>query len=112
MKEESSTLSDALRYYKNPALDMARPIYVVYENMPAADAGGPKKQFFTTIFLELKNNHALFEGSNNQLFPVYSVGVIASGLLKVLGCVIVHSVLHDGPDFLHHVSTSTIVLDL
>ncbi len=99
VKEESSTLSDALRYYKHPALDMARPIYIVYEDMPAADAGGPKKQFFTDIFLELKNNHALFEGSNNQLFPVYSAGVIGSGLLKVLGRVIVHSVLQDGPGF-------------
>lgn len=99
MTDKESVLSDAICYYKKPTLDMRRPVYVVYRDMPAVDAGGPKRQFFTEIILGLKDKHALFEGSNNQLFPVYSTGIISSNLLKVLGRAIVHSVLHEGPGF-------------
>lgn len=106
-----SVISDA---GKKPTLDMTRP-YVVYDDMPAVDVGGPKRQFFTATSMDLKDNHALFEGSDNQLFPVYSTGVIASGLLKVLGQVIVHSILQEGPGFpfldpciYHYICTSSV----
>lgn len=96
---DSTSLSSAFSYYKKNNLDMSRPIFVVYENMPAIDAGGPRRQLFSDIIIDLRDKHALFEGPINSRYPVYSTGVVASGLLKVLGRVVVHSILHEGLGF-------------
>ena len=97
LRNMENVASDAFAYYKKA--DMDRPIYIVYEDMPAVDAGGPKRQFFTDVLTDLRDNHALFEGPKNKLMPVYSTGTFAAGLFKVLGKVIVHSILQEGPGF-------------
>ena len=50
------------------------------------------------VLLKLRDSFSLFEGSNNRLLPCYTPA-ITSGLLQVLGCIVVHSVLQDGPGF-------------
>lgn len=94
-----SAVSCAVAYYKRPHIDMQRPVSVTYSGTPAVDAGGPKRQFFTDVLHSLKSSYNLFEGSGNRLLPVYSASVVSSGLFKVLGQVIVHSVLQEGPGF-------------
>ena len=37
----------AISYYKKPTVDMSRPPKVVFSDMPAVDAGGPSRQFFS-----------------------------------------------------------------
>ena len=92
-------IETAVRYYKQPSLHLTHPLSIQYSGAAAIDAGGPRRQFFTNVLKALKSHYSLFEGSDNQLVPVYSASVLASGLLKVLGQVIVHSCLQEGPGF-------------
>ena len=97
--ESSSVVSSAIKYYKRSTVDMRRPLSLSFRGTPTIDAGGPKRQFFTDTLNALKDEYNLFEGSEDRLLPVYSTSVLASGLLKVIGQVIVHSVLFKGPAF-------------
>ncbi len=62
---------------------MKRPVSIKFSGTPSIDAGGPKRQFYTDAL------RALREGTANCLVPT---SVLASGLFKVLGQVIVHSI--------------------
>ena len=97
--DSEDVVTAALMYYKKPSLDMTRPIHIVYKGSTAIDAGGLKRQFFCDVLLRLRDSFSLFEGSNNRLLPCYTPSAITSGLLRVLGCIVVHSVLQDGPGF-------------
>lgn len=97
--QESDAIAAALLYYKQPSLDMKRPVFVVYKDSPAVDAGGPSRQFFGDVLTQLRTSYGLFEGQDNRVLPCYTPSVIASGLLCILGRAIVHSILHGGPGF-------------
>ena len=95
---QESILSDGVAYYKKPSLDMTCPIMLKYKDMPAMDAGGPGRQFFCDLLKEMKEL-SILEGPPTRLYPVYSSAVQASEMLRILGRVIVHSLLHEGPGF-------------
>ena len=96
---QDSILSDAVAYYKKPSLNMSSPIMVKYRDMPAMDAGGPSRQFYCDILSRMKDNLNILEGPPTRLIPVYSSAVLASDMLKILGRIIVHSLLQEGPGF-------------
>ena len=65
------------------------------------DIGGIRKQMFTTTYMEFaENKHIkLFEGETNNLRPINGSFVRHSGLFKVLGTMIAHSIALDGIGF-------------
>ena len=65
------------------------------------DIGGIRKQMFTTTYMEFaENKHIkLFEGEINNLRPVNGSFARHSGLFKVLGTMIAHSIALDGIGF-------------
>lgn len=93
--------ADTVGYYKSPCLKLDKPIRVVVDDSPAIDTGGVRRQVFSDVFeLFADNKHAkLFEGPPNFLRPVCSAESRSSGLLKVLGTMIAHSIAQDGQGF-------------
>ena len=60
------------------------------------DTGGVTRHFFSQLLQVL--SEMFFHGSCYGS-PVYSADIVASGLMKYIGTVIVHSTLHGGPGF-------------
>ena len=87
--------------YKTPGLDMNNPIRVVLDGVPAVDQGGVRRGIFTDVFISFTENERvhLFEGMPNYLRPLYSAEAQSSGLFKVLGQMIAHSIAMDGIGF-------------
>ena len=69
---------------------------VIYRGQPAVDTGGVTQQFFT-IPLQVISD-MFFHGSSYKS-PVYNAGIVASGMMKYFGTIIVHSILQGGPGF-------------
>ena len=95
--------ADAVGHYKSPCLKLDKPIRVVVDDCPAIDTGGVCRQVFSDVFkLFADNKHAkLFEGPPNFLRPVCSAESRSSGLLKVLGTMVAHTIAQDGLGFLY-----------
>ena len=94
--DEEDLLEDALSYYKRPDFDPKYPIRVQYKGQPAADTGGVMKQFFTDLLSKLAEH--FFSGTERKV-PLYNTDILVSGLLKMTGKIIVHSILQGGPGF-------------
>ena len=87
-------LNDALSHYKDPELDMTHRIRVQYRAQPAADTGGVMRQFFSDVLQEISKT--FFVGDRYKL-PIYNASAVASGIMKYIGYIIVHSILQGGP---------------
>jgi len=92
--DEEDLLNDAMAYYKNPNFNPKKQLRVIFNNQPAADIGGVSRQFFTQLLYLMSEE--FFQGDNYKL-PTYSSHVVASGIMKLVGTVIVHSILQGGP---------------
>ena len=94
-------LHDALSIYKDfSSFDVSVPLVVQYEGQRAMDVGGVRRSFFTTLLNELKTNSTLglFEGPNALLLACNNQAIVC-GHFKMLGVIIVHSVMQEGPAF-------------
>lgn len=93
--------ADMVAVYKTPGLDMTNPLKIVIDGIPAIDQGGVRRGIFTDVFINFSENaHVhLFEGLPNYLRPLYSAEAQSSGLFKVLGQMIAHSIAMDGVGF-------------
>ena len=72
---QNAVVVKALTKYKDPKFNITRPLKVSFNNQPALDVGGPKRQFFSILFEELtemngKPLQALFEGNSKRLLPL------------------------------------------
>ena len=93
--------ADTVGYYKSPCLKLDKPIRVIFDGSPALDTGGVRRQVFSDVYkLFTENKHAkLFEGPPHFLRPICSAESRSSGLLKVLGTMIAHTITQDGLGF-------------
>ena len=92
--DEDDVINDAMAYYKCSEFDPKKKIRVVYNNQPAADTGGVTRQFFTRLLYLLTEE--FFHGDSYKS-PIYNSVVVASGLMKLVGTIVVHSILQGGP---------------
>lgn len=44
--DQNAVVVKALTIYKDPKFDMMRPFKVSFDDQPALDVGGPKREFF------------------------------------------------------------------
>ena len=97
--EEDCIFEEALAYYKKQSFDSTRPLRLSLANQPAIDTGGVRQQFFHDIFEQFafKDPYAMFEGEKYQLRPHFSPGLLP--LFKLLGTMIAHSLIQNGPGF-------------
>jgi len=102
--DENRVILDALPIYKSAKLDPVSPVTVQFQNQPAVNVGGPKREFYTRLFNEIAKadgglNLVLFEGPDGPLMPKYSATIVYSGILTVVGKMIAHSIVQCGIGF-------------
>ena len=102
--DENTVILDALPIYKSAKFDPASPVIVQFQNQPAVDVGGPKREFYTRLFDDIAKadgglNLVLFEGPDGRLMPKYSATIVYSGILTVVGKMIAHSIVQCGIGF-------------
>lgn len=97
--DDEDMVSDALAIYKDPSFDASRPLRITFNNQPAIDTGGPRREFFEKVFAKLANGYEafkLFEGPPTKLLPTYSSRIAFSGIMKCVGKMIAHSISQCG----------------
>ena len=100
--DQEDMWADMLALYKTSDQNMiAKRIRVMLDDSPVVDTCGVRKQVYTTVFAEfVQNKHVrLFDGPANYVRPFYSAEARCSGLFKVLGTMVGHSILQDGVGF-------------
>ena len=93
--------ADVVAHYKSSQLNLNKRIRVVLGSQPPVDTGGVCRQLYSTVFAEFaENKHIrLFDGPVNHRRPVCTAEARASGLFKVLGMMVAHSICQDGIGF-------------
>lgn len=92
--EEDDLLNDALAFYKSQDFDPRKKLRIKYKDQPAVDTGGVVRQFFTEL---LKLLTCEFFHGDKYKSPIYNSQVVASGMMKLCGKIIVHSIMQGGP---------------
>ena len=84
-----------IAFYKNQGQNLDQVIRIALQGSAVIDAGGPRRQFFTSMYEDFRDNKhvQLFDGLCNYLRPVCSPAICLSGLFTLLGRMIVHSIL-------------------
>ena len=100
---EDCMLQDALCLYKSLSFSVAKPTEIEMIGSQVIDLGGPRKQFFGRFMEGFAKNEVLqlFEGDYDRgyLLPSVNHDAILCTHFKILGCIIVHSVLLEEPGF-------------
>ena len=102
--DEDDAWSDLVSFYKASNADISRcRIRICLNGQPAIDTGGVRCQLYTTVLQQFSENEPLklFEGPPNSLRPYYSAATRCSGMFKVLGSIVGHSIFQDGIGFPH-----------
>ena len=95
--DEDDNVNDAMAYYKKGDFDPRTPLRIIYNGQPArADSGGALRQFSTDRFTKLANTY--FAGEEKKV-PVYNSDILLCGIMKIIGIIIVHSLLQGRPGF-------------
>ena len=94
--DEEDLLEDAMVYYKAEEFDPTKRLRIVYSGKSAADAGGVVRQFYTQLLCAVSKQ--FFQGLDYRT-PIYSSDVVAAGVMKLVGVMVVHRILQGGPGF-------------
>ena len=86
--DEEDLLNDAMAYYKDSSFNPKPKLQIVYNDQPAADTGGVSWQFYSQLIRTISEE--FFHGD-------YNPDIVASGMMKLVGTIIVHSILQGGP---------------
>lgn len=102
-EHEHKQCSDLILFYKNSVIDWSNCNLVIYlKNVPAIDAGGVRRQIYTTVLQQLSDNQyspCLFQGKEFHLRPYYTASAMDTEIFKVLGCMVGHSIIQEGIGF-------------
>ena len=94
--DEEDLLEDAMVYYKCAEFDPTKRLRIVYTGQSAVDTGGVIRQFYTQLLSAVSKQ--FFQGIK-YCTPIYSSDVVAAGVMKLVGVMVVHSILQGGPGF-------------
>ena len=88
-------------YYKSSKADFNVAIRIALTGEMSIDTGGIRRQAYTQVYSEFaQNKHIhLFDGPTNLLRPVVSASARSSGVMKILGKMISHSMYQDDIGF-------------
>ena len=90
-----------LAYYKGPHFDQHSEVHIFLNGQPAIDAGSVRRQVFSGVFktIAFSERLGLFEGPPVRLKPAFRISSLPAGVMKLLGCVIGHSIILDCQGF-------------
>lgn len=62
--DQSDILAEILPLYKGPEFDPSQPVRVVFNDQPAVDSGGHRKEMYSLVYDKLASStvYKLFEG--------------------------------------------------
>ncbi|ROJ30489.1 G2/M phase-specific E3 ubiquitin-protein ligase [Anabarilius grahami] len=63
----------------------------------AEDYGGPRREFFRLLMIELQSNYGIFEGKPGQLLFSYDQKALAENTFFTAGRLMAWSIIHNGP---------------
>ena len=97
----SDAWSDIVAYYKCKTFDYETQLRVNLDGHSTIDTGGVRRQVYTLAYEAFATNQfiRLFDGPEHHLRPAYSAEARSSGLLKILGGMISHSICQEGVGF-------------
>ena len=93
---------DMVVQYKSPNMDITKQLRLTLLNQPAIDTGGVHCHVYNTVYGDFLSNKyiGLFEGSLHSRRPLCTAESRASGLFKLMGRMVSHSISQDGIAFL------------
>ena len=94
--DEEDLSEDAMVYYKAEKFDPKKKLRIVYSGQSAAGTEGVVRQFYTQLLCAISK--LFFQGLEYRT-PINSSDVLAAGVMKLVGVMVVHSILQGGPGF-------------
>ena len=96
---DPDVMADILVYYKSPRIGTRKQLHIKINNMADIDTGGVCRQVYSTVLNDFHHNKyiKLFTGPSHS--PVCTAEARSTGLFKVLGTMVGHSVCQDGIGF-------------
>ncbi len=89
-----------IAFYKGKRFQKNAQVRVNVHNSDVMDSGGVRRQLFSTSFKCLSSGHLqVFDGPVDRLRPIIKPSNVVSGLLKIIGQVISHSLIMDQVGF-------------
>ena len=75
-----------------------RPLRVCFKGQPVIDTGGPGKECYSQLYDKLLESaeFKLFERPPGHIIPSYSITAVFSGMMKILGTMLAHSIAQCG----------------
>lgn len=83
-------------YYKAEEFDPTKRLTIVYSGQSPEDTEGVVRQFYTLLLCAVSKQ--FFQGLDYRT-PIYSSDVVAAGVMKLVGVMVVYSILQGGPGF-------------
>lgn len=92
---------DMVVLYKSPRIDVTKRLRIRLENQPPLDTGGVRCMVYSSIYSDFINNKfvKMFDGPSHSCRPRCTADTRSSGLFKVLGTMVAHSISQDGVGF-------------
>lgn len=92
---------DIVVLYKSSRMDVTKRLRIHFQNQPALDTGGVRRMVYSSVYTDFITNKCvkLFDGPSHSCRPRSTAESRSSGLFKVLGAMVAHSICQDGIGF-------------
>lgn len=92
---------DMVVEYKSSRMDVTKKLRIRLQNQPALDTGGVRRMVYSSVYTDFINNKSveLFDGPTHSCRPHCTAESRSSGLFKILGTMVAHSICQDGIGF-------------
>nr|XP_055024358.1 uncharacterized protein LOC129414352 [Misgurnus anguillicaudatus] len=95
----NKVLQSAKEAISNSNFSWTKTPLVTFVGEEALDCGGPRREFFRLLMMEVQSSLGIFEGKPGQLFFTYDQMALEQHKYELAGKLIAWSVAHGGPGF-------------
>ena len=90
-------MQDALKRFNRSSFDVSKLLHITFLGESAVDTGGPRREFFRLLLIELFSASNLFEGYPSAVTPTHNVLALSNGCYRTAGLMIATSIIQGGP---------------
>lgn len=90
-------LDDTLKSLRRTPWQLSKHLRVVFMGEAGIDDGGPRREFFRLLLLEIGRNNSYFQGPANKRVPHHNIVNLHNNVFFYVGQIIALSLVHDGP---------------
>ena len=101
VKKQILLVESIFAFYKGPRFDCHCELRIALREQPAIDTGGVRRQILSEVLktIAFSTHLGLFEGPQDRRRPAFRISSLSSGVMKLLGHIIGHSIILDGQGF-------------